>query len=213
MAKILITPEYHRIIKYRTILTPAAKDKRLEFCKANDDRNWKNVMFTDEILIKTAKHSLIVWGAITSEEILDLVVIPGRLNRQSYIDHVLIPVVKPYKDSHPNMVFQQDNTCAHKASSVERWFADNGIEKLSWPPRSSDLNIIEDIWKLLGEELGDVSNLTSTDVEGEDRLVHIIHDAWDIVRFKDPKLLTQLYRSMTRRVKLCIRKEGGALKN
>ena len=42
----------------KTFLTPEARLKRLEFCRRNRRRNWKNVMFTDEVLIQTSAHFL-----------------------------------------------------------------------------------------------------------------------------------------------------------
>ena len=75
-------------------------------------------MFTDEVLIQTSAHGmtwvrrppgtryneryirevnrngrcrLMVWGAITHGEMLDLVIIPGRLNQENYIEDILEP--------------------------------------------------------------------------------------------------------------------------
>ena len=203
MPKLIGQAEHNQIITYKTFLTSESKEKRLVFCQANKRRNWKNVMFSDELVIQTYKHRLIVWGAITCDEMLDLVVIPGRLSRQTYIADILDPVVKPYHASHPNMVFQQDNAGPHRANAVDRWFVANGIQKLTWPTTSSDLNIIENIWQILKEEIGDLSRIERNQC---DRLVN---DAWDRIRTTRPQLLQQLYRSMKSRVNTRIRKKGG----
>ena len=219
----------------KVFLTDEAKEKRLRFCKQNKRRNWKKVMYSDEVLIQTSAHGMtwvrrpegsrydeqyirevnrqgrcrvMVWGAITSDRILDLVIIPGRLNKHNYIRDILEPVVKPYHDQHPDMVYQQDNASSHTAHLVTNWFTENNIQLLKWPAQSPDLNIIENLWDILKEEIGDLNNVGPLE---NARLIDIVNDAWDRVRNR-PNLLTKLYRSAKVRINTCIRKKGGHLK-
>ena len=46
----------------------------------------------------------------------------------------------------PSLIFMQDNAPIHKAGKVKKWFADQGIPLLDWPPYSPDLNPIEHCW-------------------------------------------------------------------
>ena len=46
-------------------------------------------------------------------------------------------------------IFQQDNCPAHKSKGVSKWFTENEIKLLIWPPQSLDLNIIENVWAAL----------------------------------------------------------------
>ena len=46
-----------------------------------------------------------------------------------------------------NFCFQDNGAHCHRSRLVAEWKAENNLRCLSWPPRSPDLNPIENVWR------------------------------------------------------------------
>jgi len=112
----------------------------------------------------------------------------------------------------PGSIFAQDNASTHTARIVQDWIqpwaAENGVELVNWPAYSPDLNPIENLWKLLKQEicerypeLGDMPKSQAA----MDRLVRAAVEVWE--DFKE-ELFLSLVDSMVRRCEAVIDSNG-----
>jgi hypothetical protein len=46
-------------------------------------------------------------------------------------------------------IFQQDNGPCHKSKITKDWLVSKGVRLIEWPSRSSDLNLVENLWSML----------------------------------------------------------------
>ena len=66
---------------------------------------------------------------------------------QNVMEKHLLPLWLHSDQSHT--IYQQDNAPIHKSASIRQWLEENGIDVMEWPPCSSDLNPIENLWGIL----------------------------------------------------------------
>ncbi|UYV76869.1 hypothetical protein LAZ67_14002262 [Cordylochernes scorpioides] len=196
-------------------LTPVHRQVRLQWCRERstwncadfllcpDDRR-KRVCRRPEQRVDpglTVEHhtgpqqGVMVWGAISFDSRTPLVVIPGTLTAQRYLDDILRPVLLPFLSHHPGLTFQQDNARPHTARVTMDCL--QSCRTLPWPARSPDLSPIEHIWDVMGRRLQPSRNV--------DYLARQLETIWQEI---PQHTIRNLYQSMTRRVAACIQASG-----
>ena len=108
----------------------------------------------------------------------------------------------------PGMTFMQDNARIHTAKKVKKWFEDEGIPVMEWPPYSPDLNPIEHLWVQLKQWILDhypELNEMDESEEAYQRLFQVICEGWEAIA---QDVINDLIKSMDTRVNSVIRAKG-----
>ena len=102
-----------------------------------------------------------VWASFTGERFGPLIVCnEGTIDADEYedilyntlfslIDDLLNPPEEPgtiHVVEENTFIFMQDNATCHKAKPVLEFLKENHVPVMDWPPQSSDLNPIENLW-------------------------------------------------------------------
>ena len=124
----------------------------------------------------------------------------GTLTAVKYQDEILRPIVRPYTGAMgPGFLLVQDNTRPRAARVCRQFLDDEGINAIDQPPRSPDLNPIENLWDVSVHPLPPIS---VTDWELADALIQV----WEEI---PQDTIHRRIRSRPRRCQECIQARGG----
>ena len=90
------------------------------------------------------------WKAIRFDCRKLLIECSNNLNSDEYLK-----VLQKYRENFTfdYIVYQQDNTPIHKVKKIMDYFAENSWKILDWPAFSPNLNLIENMWAIIKEQL------------------------------------------------------------
>ena len=166
-------------------------------------RNESDAPFNFQPRIQGGGGEVSVWGCITFKGVGMLVVYQGRLNANSYQEVAfrgLAPSIgaafNPLLDQF--MVLQDGATC-HTGKGNRQWFESHGVNLLSMPPSSPDLNIIENLWSEIDQKLIDCNYMTKKN------FTEVLTNLWYQTSIK---YVNALYESMPRRIEAVIKANG-----
>jgi hypothetical protein len=160
---------------------------------------------------KSGRTAVGVWSCYCGNEMGPLVIIPkgGRMNQHRYIEtckKYFVPFYRRMKRKYgKDVVIQEDNAPWHTAKSVQKFWKDLKIPRLSWPPQSPDLSPIENLWayikRLISKDRHKIKCINDMELA--------LHGLWPNI---DGKFLTKLNASMPQRLEACLKNKGGVTK-
>jgi transposase len=181
----------------------------------SDGRKWTwkrpDSTLTEQHIQGTTKFgggSLMMWGCMTAQGVGYACRIDSKMDAGVYtsiLDDYLLPTIKYYKLNRDRVIFQQDNDSKHTSRAAQKWFDENQIEVLVWPPRSPDLSPIEHLWWYLKNRL----DTYDTEPKGMLELWERLEIEWN----KIPKdVCIGLIESMPKRIAAVLKAKGGYTK-
>jgi len=223
----------YKKVKQSLILTKSHKLRRVELAKKwlEGSHPWNMTCFSDEkkfnldgpdnwstwsdesrIIYRNKRQlgggSVMAWGIILPDGYVHLEKIDGTLTAQKYV--ILLSKVVPKLDREfgpKKYYFQQDNASVHTARQVREFMTANSIQILDWPARSPDLNLIENVWKMLSDIV-----YAGRQFENKQDLWRAIREAAEDINENKKAQTSNLYKDMPKRLVEVIEAKGATIK-
>jgi hypothetical protein len=146
------------------------------------------------------KFSIMFWGCISYYGVGTLTPVVGNLNSEKYInilDDYLLPVIaQPFPTS--PYIFQEDNVPCHESRRTNQWKTKNDISTLEWSPQSPDLNIIENVWKVIKKKF----QRRIVDIRNAEDLKTVVAEIWTSLQLH---YIRSVYDYLPRRLRVVLR--------
>jgi transposase len=178
------------------------------FCLDGPD-DWRSYVSKSNTIIHEKRQcsggGIMVWMMLMPNGLLAHRIIIGKFNSSRYIElleNMIVPIIKLNYRS--NFTFQEDNCSVHKAKSVKSFMNLSNIRVLDWPSKSPDLNIVEDVWRMISNKVYDGPQFRNN----KDLILKINTVILELCDSKR-EILQELYTQIRKRLCKVLQSKGG----
>jgi len=157
---------------------------------------------------RSGRVSVHCWGWISHEGTGVLHRIEGHLDGlqcQHILQNVMVPSVQML---YPEGIIhlQQDHSSIHDSHVFQEWLSRQAyVELIDWPPRTPDVNPIENMWSEVKRTMQETWPVLPP--RNSDELWVLVSDTWDEVA-SSQHYIRSLIESMTQRMKSVVEAQG-----
>lgn len=165
----------------KIVLSKKHKQLRLDVITSwfSNNHPWESTIFTDEkrftldgpdnwmtYMPKNSKYirqkrqchggGVMLWLMIFPNGLLSFHSIVGKFASKDFVQILkkyIVPTIRINFEK--NIFFQQDNCTVHTSRLVQDFLKYSNISTIQWPSKSPDLNIVEDVWKIISDMVYD----------------------------------------------------------
>ena len=178
-------------------------DRKIYVWRKADEKFNRDCLGVEDARSPRAGISAMFWGCLSIDGVGTITEVDGNINSAKYIsvlDTNLWPVITKNFLNKP-WILQEDNCPVHRSAMTTDWKTQQSIETLTWPSQSPDINIIENVWRMikirLERRLEDISNRAD--------LIRVVKEIWEDINSED---IISLYESIPKRIEAVIKSKG-----
>ena len=138
-------------------ITISSHEKRFSL---NGPDDWRSYTPIAKPLIRYKRQcrggGIMVWLMVLPNGLVAHRIIEGifkSCNYKNLLQEMIVPIIRLNMGS--SFYFQEDNCSVHKSRTIQDFMKASDINILKWPSKSPDLNIVEDICRVISDSVYD----------------------------------------------------------
>lgn len=183
----------------------------LIYCKLTNNNIRSTYMKQNDICNRRKRQlgggGIMLWGMVLPVGLIAVKELNGKVNSEKYIrllETFAVPCMKLNLNRGFNFV--QDNAPIHSSKKTTTFLSNEMFSVLKWPALSPDINIMENIWKMMSDII-----YNHNQPQNKEELKRKIDDAVLIINTERRETIVGLYKGFRKRLTTLLVKGGNII--